>query len=704
MTEAKVTMVSIGDEGALNTAIKPSLHEIWIDRDLAWLDFNERVLAEALDERTPLLERVKFLAIFTSNLDEFFMKRVAVLRSSPAPDSTELLGEINRKLLPMLRTQASCFSALIPKLAQNGIHLRRWQELTPAQQEEANHFFDAQIFAALTPLIINTAETFPFLSNLSTSLVFSIEDPETTQHMYARVKVPSGLRQWVQLHADASANEFLFVRLHEIIGASLTKLYEGMTVGATSLVRVTRDAEVDTTNNQETSLFEQVKNQIRKRRYEPVVRLEFTKGADPAIKDLLCQHFQLRPEDAYEVSDELDYTSLFELSGLPVTDLINTPWTPVVPSVLQNGHHDIFHVIRSGDLLIHHPYESFDASVEHFVEAAADDPQTVAVKMTVYRVGDDTPFVKSLIKAAEAGKQVACVVELHARFDEERNLHWAAALTQAGAHITFGVKGLKIHSKTALVVRKESDGLRAYAHIGTGNYHVRTARLYADVGLLTCDPALTRDVISLFHYLTGHSHSPDYKTLLVAPTTMRKRFLELIQREIELTKAGRPGRIIAKMNQLEDPELIEALCKASQAGVSIDLIVRGFCCLRPDVPGLTDHIRVRSIIGRFLEHSRIYYFGAGAENPIDGEFYIGSADWMFRNLSKRIEVVCPVRSAEPKQRLWEILEICLRDRRQAWDLGSDGGYSRPQAGNPDGPGSLGTHRELMEQALRLCNQ
>jgi polyphosphate kinase len=347
--------------------------------------------------------------------------------------------------------------------------------------------------------------------------------------------------------------------------------------------------------------------------------------------------------------------------------------------------------------MVHHPYESFDASVEHFIEAAASDSQTVAVKMTVYRVGDDTPFVKSLIKAAEAGKQVACVIELHARLDEERNLHWAAALEKAGAHVDFGVEGLKIHAKTALVVRKESDGLRAYVHVGTGNYHVRTARLYADVGLLTCDPQLTHDVVWLFHHLTGHSDRPDCKALLVAPYTMRNRFLELVRQEIEVTHRDRPGRIIAKMNQLEDPEMIEALCEASRAGVCIDLIIRGFCCLKPGVPGYTENIRVRSIIGRFLEHSRIYYFGAGASDPLDGEFYIGSADWMFRNLSRRIEVVTPVLAAASKKRLWEILEINLHDRRQAWILDAEGSYSRIEDAMADE--SSGTHSELMQLAL-----
>jgi polyphosphate kinase len=655
------------------------------------------VLAEALDDRTPLLERAKFLAIFTSNLDEFFMKRVAALRHSQADSSVKVRRRIREKLLPMLRTQAEYFrERLIPELAKHGVHLRRWHDLTPAQMDEANGFFDRQVALAVTPLVIIPGEAFPFLSNLSTSIVFSLDDPADGQHLYARVKVPSSLRQWVRLQSGVADGELLFVRLHEIIHANLNKLYSGMLIGETSLVRLSREAEVDFDDDQEAGLLEQVKQAVRKRRFQPVVRLEFAEGAHPNAIAVLREHFHLKDEDVYESSDELDYTNLFEIAGLNVPGLRDKPWIPVAPPALRDDHHRIFSVIRSGDLLVHHPYESFDASVQQFIEAAANDPKTVAVKMTVYRVGDDTPFVKSLIKAAEAGKQVACVIELQARFDEERNLHWAAALEKAGAHVDFGVSGLKIHAKTALVVRKESDCLRTYAHIGTGNYHVRTARLYADLGLLTCDPKLTHDVVWLFHYLTGRSDKPDCKTLLVAPTTMRARFLELIKREIEVARLGRSGRIIAKMNQVEDPDIIEALCEASRAGVSIDLIIRGFCCLKPGVPGLTENIRVRSIIGRFLEHSRIYYFGAGAGNPVDGDFYIGSADWMYRNLSKRIEVVTPIVAPGAKQRLWDILEINLRDRRQAWILGNDGNYSRLDAQAPDAASPAGTHEELME--------
>jgi polyphosphate kinase len=692
VAQTSSVVASIGDDGAFNVHLPAQLSSVWIDRDLSWLQFNQRVLAEALDERTPLLERAKFLAIFTANLDEFFMKRMAVLHESNSPDKAHLLQQLMDELLPSLEAQAKCFrEQIVPGLAEHRVHLRHWQELTESQKATAQAFFDSEVSAALTPLIIDSAENFPFLSHLSTSLVFPIEDSEIAQQMYARVKVPTGLKQWVQLPAAKDSDELIFVRLHEVIEQNLSKLYPGMQIGPVALVRLTREAEVGENGAESASVKEQVLEQVKKRRFQPVVRLEFTRDVAPEIKDLLRQHFQLESASVYELPGELDYTTLFELMGVTIPGIKDEPWTPLTPAALAGSHNDIFGVIRSGDFLVHHPYESFEASVEHFVEAAANDPQVVAVKMTVYRVGDDTPFVRSLIRAAETGKQVVCVIELKARFDEERNLHWAAALEKAGAHVTYGVKGLKIHGKTALVVRKEKNGLRSYAHIGTGNYHARTARLYADFGLFTCDPAITSDVVALFHHLTGHSRLPEPKVLLIAPNTMRSRFLEMIQREISNKRAGKPARIIGKMNQLEDPEIIAGLCEASRAGVPVDLIIRGFCCLKPGVAGETENIRVRSIIGRFLEHSRVYHFANGKDRMADGEFYIGSADWMHRNLSKRIEIVTPVNVALGKQRLAEFLDICLNDTRQAWQLGADGEYRRVDEHSEQ----QGTHKQLM---------
>lgn len=684
------TLASIGDHGVLNAPLSESLASVWVDRDLSWLDFNERVLAEALDERTPLLERAKFLAIFTSNLDEFFMKRVSVLREGKGDAQLELMAQLRAKLLPALAMQAECFrKTLVPRLAAQGVALCRWDELTPAQQTEAGEYFEANLSPALTPLVIDVVHPFPFMANLSTSLVFKLKDPVRNETMYARVRVPAGLKQWVPLMADVEKGHKLFVPLYEVIRGNAGKLYSGMELAAATLVRLTRDAEVEL--DDDGSLREAVEEQVRLRRYEPVVRLEFGPGADAGIREMLRTRFELSQTDVYDMTEEIDYTTLFEFMGLPFPDLHDAPWTPLPIPAIEEGGSAIFAAIQSGDILVHHPYESFDASVEQFVSAAADDPQTISIKMTAYRIGDDTPFVKSLVRAAERGKQVACVMEIKARFDEERNLHWAAELESAGAHVTFGVRGLKTHGKTALVVRKEASGLRCYAHIGTGNYHVKTARLYADFGLLTCNPLLTRDVVNLFHFLTGHGSAPDCKTLLVAPTTMRPRILELIARETEHARTGQPARIVAKMNQLEDPEIIEALCVASAAGVLIDLIIRGFCCLRPGVPGLTENIRVRSIIGRFLEHSRVFCFANGSDEPLDGDFFMGSADWMVRNLSRRVEVVTPIFDRANKAKLWEFLEICLRDERQAWVMQGDASYKQMH-----GQGALGTHQTMME--------
>ena len=697
-------MVSIGDVGVLNQPVSQPLSEIWLDRDLAWLDFNDRVLAEAMDDRNPLLEQVKFLAIFTSNLDEFFMKRMAVLRRGVGtPEKLALRQQLRDRLISSLRIQADCYRGLLPQLAAHGIHLSSWDDLTASQREEAGKYFDAEVSPAVTPLVFDPEHPFPFLSNLSTSLAYYLQDPVRGVASYARVKVPGGVKQWIELKADVPAGQTLLVALYEVIRGNVHKLYPGMELTGTTLFRLTRDAEVEIDEAPETSLREVVKEQVRQRRYEPVVRLEFAAGADASMADMLRQRFELDPSDVYELSGELDYTTLFQIASLPLPALRDTPWTPLIPAALETCH-DIFAAIRNGDILIHHPYESFEHTVEAFVAAAASDPDTVAVKMTAYRIGDDTPFVKSLVRAAESGKQVACTIEIKARFDEERNLHWAAELERAGAHVTFGVQGLKTHAKLALAVRKEGSGLRSYVHIGTGNYHVRTARLYADLGLLTCDPRITRDVVNLFHYLTGHGVAPDCSTLLVAPSTMRSRMLENIRRETFNKRAGAPARIIAKMNQLEDPELIEALCEAATAGVPVDLIVRGFCCLRPVVPGRSEGIRIRSIIGRFLEHSRIFYFAAGHDDAAHGDYFIGSADWMYRNLSQRVEVVTPVYAKEAKAELWTVLDICLRDRRQAWVLGEDGKYTKLQPdGANEGPEANGTHRTLMEMALHRAH-
>jgi polyphosphate kinase len=668
-----------------------------MDRDLGWLEFNRRVLSEALDDRTPLLERLKFLAIFTSNLDEFFMKRVGLLRRK-GPSARELLMRIRETVLALVAQQTDCFlKVLVPQLAKHGIRLLMWEDLNDEQKRECNEHFDANVSPALVPLALDPGHPFPFLSNLSTSWGFVLKHPETEERLFARVKVPSFLPHWIPLKSGFSDGQAGYINLQAIIRNNAEKLFPGMEIMNATIFRVSRDAEVETKEEEEDSLEEMVEEQLRQRKFQPVVRLEFRDTPDLWTRKLLIAKFGLTELDVYEIPSLFDYTTLFALAGMDRPELRDRSWTPVLPAALANEDANIFDVIRAGDILVHHPYESFDASVERFIRSAADDPKVVAIKMTVYRVGDDTPFVRSLIRAAEVGKQVACLIEVKARFDEARNLHWGEQLEKVGAHVVYGIVGLKTHTKVALVVRQEPTGLKCYAHIGTGNYHVKTARMYTDFGLLTDDRPLTADVVNLFHYLTGRSRKPVFQKLLVAPITMRDRFLKMIDREIEHKKAGRKAYIIAKMNQLEDTQMCQALVRASQAGVPIELIIRGFSCLLPSVAGLTDTIKVRSVIGRFLEHSRIYYFANGQENPLDGEFYIGSADWMQRNLSARVEAIVPIEVKPHRERLWETLEFLRQDSRQAWEMQTDGRYVQlaPTAGT-NGAAQVGTHQAMME--------
>ena len=672
---------------------------VFLDRDLSWLAFNARVLHEALDTRTPLLERVKFLAIFGSNLDEFFMKRFGGLRQLVQRGDTGAYGRLmalREALLPLLAAQARAFTDDIgPALAQQGIGLLDWDALTDKQRDEGRAYFQRTVFPVLTPLAVDPAHPFPFISNLSTSLGLFLASPDSDEHLFARIKVPAVLPYWVSLpdERDGQGGARAFVRLTDVIRNHLDQLFAGMTVSEVMPFRVTRNADIELDDDDPTdSLLELVQEELRQRRFERAVRLEYGMPPSAAQVQLLMKKLDLAEADLYEMRSELDYTTLFAIAGLNRPELKDRPWAPVVPTGLEEDA-DIFTRIRAGDLLVHHPYESFDATVARFIRSAAEDPRVLALKMTVYRVGADTPFLDALVRAAESGKQVACLVEVTARFDESQNLAVAQALEKAGVHVAYGVVGLKTHCKTTLVVRQDDDGIRCYAHIGTGNYNVKTARLYTDFGLFTCDPVLTNDVVELFHSLTGRAYNPEYRKLLVAPVNMRDRFLAMIAREADHARSGRPAAIVGKMNQLEDRPVCEALIEASRAGVSIDLIVRGFCVLAPGVPGSTENVRIISVIGRFLEHSRIYHFRNGTDDPRDGEFYIGSADWMSRNLSDRVEAVTPIDTPAHRARLWEILQIMLRDRRQTWDMRADGSYVQRMP-EPDRSGALGTHETL----------
>ncbi|MCE9603444.1 MAG: polyphosphate kinase 1 [Planctomycetia bacterium] len=690
-------------ESAAITTSKP-----FRDRDLAWLEFNRRVLHEAADERNPLLERVKFLAIAGNNLDEFFMKRIGALKQKASLNealdgdaSYKNLLELRSAITALLTSQAALYSqTIVPELARHGIRIVGGNELSEGQAEAARQFFQKKVFPILTPLAVDPGHPFPILSNLSTSLGIMLRNPETDGRYFARVKVPGNLPQLVPLPSDlvtddASSSQS-FIRLLDLIHLHLDALFPGMIVTEVMPFRITRTAAVDIDDDEAgESLAAMVEEEIRQRRFERVIRLEYAAGGSGAMLSLLLGKLELGEIDAYEMTGELDYTDLFTIAGLHRTELHESPWHPIVPATFDGHDPDMFAVIRAGDVLVHHPYESFEASVERFIRRAASDPKVVAIKMTIYRVGAETPFLDALLAAAEAGKEVACLVEVTASFDERQNLTLANTLEKAGIHVVYGMVGLKTHCKTTLVVRQDEDGLRCYAHIGTGNYHVKTARLYTDLGLFTCDPIITGDVVDLFHYLTGLSLKRNYVKLLVAPVNMRDRFLAMIREEVRHHQAGRPAHLIAKMNQLEDREICDALIEASQAGLQIDLIIRGLCVLNPGIPGVTENIRVISIIGRFLEHSRIYYFRNGAEEPRDGNFLIGSADWMHRNLSGRVEAIVPIEAPALRRRLGDLLEIMLDDRRQAWDMQSDGTYIQRRPINENDATAIGTHQLLM---------
>ena len=679
----------------------------FLNRELSWLEFNRRVLHEAIDERTPLLERIAFLGIFSSNLDEFFMKRVGGFKRQIAaeivtktPDglsAAQQLAAIRSSVIPLLVQQAACYSLMLrPSLAQNGIHLLQWKELTDKEQLFAERYFKTNVFPVLTPLAVDPGHPFPFISNLSTSLGVRLRHPGREEDLFARIKVPEVLQRWIRLDSDNSASQYRFVSLQDLICQNLSTLFPNMVVMNVMLFRITRNADVERDEEDADDLLEMIEEELRQRRFAQVVRLEHGINPDPWMLQFLMRELELEESDVYEMPGDLEYSGLRPIADLPIPKLRMEPWVSVVPSPLNDEQANIFDIIRYNDILVHHPYESFSASVERFIRTAADDPKVVAIKMTVYRTGDDSTFINSLIRAAQSGKQVVCLVEVKARFDEQRNIYWAQALEKAGVHVVYGIVGLKTHMKTALVVRQDTDGLRCYAHVGTGNYNVQTARQYTDLGLFTCRKDLNEDMVGLFNYLTGRSLKCEYNKLMVAPLNLKEQFLSMIERESTHQLAGKPAHIIAKMNSLQDREICQALYRASQAGLRIDLIVRGLCCLRPGVTKLSENIRVISVLGRFLEHSRIFYFRNGAMDPVDGGFFIGSADWMYRNLLKRIEAVAPLEERALKEKCWEILQVMLNDQRQAWEMQSDGSYvQRKQRTDGSSNPVTGTHQVLM---------
>ena len=662
----------------------------YFNRELSWLAFNERVLREASDPRVPLLERVKFLAIFSSNLDEFFMVRVAGLRRQAAarittapPDGlspVEQLEAIRRKVDALLLEQRALLHQLLEELAPRGVRLLRMDELTATECSALDDVFEGQIFPVLTPLAVDPGHPFPYLSNLSISLAVDVRDPERGTEHFARVKVPKSLPRWIPIAGRVHS----FVPLEAVIGENLDALFPGMDVLGWYAFRITRYSDLELPNAEEPEdLLAEIEQQVFKRRFGEVIRVEVQEDMPPHLRALLLDELRdddepammLTEQDVVEVGRLLDLSDLLSLASLDVPELKDAPHMPKTPPELQDPERSIFDVIRERDILVHHPFDSFPATVERFLESAAEDDHVLAIKLTLYRTSGDTEIVRALIEAARRGKQVAVLVELKARFDEANNITWARQLEAFGVHVAYGSANLKTHTKLAMVVRREPDGIRRYIHIGTGNYNSKTARLYTDIGLFTCSPSIGADVSDLFNSLTGYARQRYYRKLLVAPANMKDRFFELIERESVHARAGRQARIVAKMNSLVDAEIIDALYRASQAGVAIDLIVRGICCLRPGVEGMSDRIRVVSVVGRFLEHSRLFYFANdGAE-----EYYLGSADWMPRNFIRRVEAVVPVDDAALHVRLRSLLDTLLADNRAAWDLHADGRWVQRRA-------------------------
>ena len=662
----------------------------YFNRELSWLAFNARVLHEAGDPRVPLLERLKFLAIFSSNLDEFFMVRVGGLRrqlatgtahaSADGLSAGEQLGAIRTSVGRLLEERRALLGELLMELAPHDIRLVGMAELTAGEQQAVDEHFESQIFPVLTPLAVDPGHPFPYISNLSLSLAVEVRDPVDGTMHFARVKVPQRISRWVAVPGRA----FEFVPIEQVIGANLEALFPGMEIAGWYAFRVVRYSDLEYTNLEDPDdLLSTIEERVFERRFGEVIRLEVQDDMPAHLRTLLLEELReadvgvrgaLGAEDVEEAGHLLHMADLLELASLDVPALRDPPFTPRVPPELRDHERPIFDVIRERDILVHHPFDSFPATVERFLKSAALDENVLAIKLTLYRTSGDTAIVEALTEAAERGKQVAVLVELKARFDEVNNISWARTLEDYGVHVAYGSPLLKTHTKIAMVVRREPDGIRRYVHIGSGNYNSRTARLYTDVGLFTCSPSIGADVSDLFNSLTGISRQRLYRRLLVAPANMHERFLELIAGEAARTRGGGMGRIVAKMNALVDPPAIDALYAASQAGVEIDLIVRGICCLRPGVPGLSDRIRVRSVIGRFLEHSRIFSFGP----PGDEEIYIGSADWMPRNFLRRVEAVVPIEAAPLRARLRTLLETILEDDRQAWTLDADGGWTQRQ--------------------------
>ncbi|MEW8496269.1 MAG: polyphosphate kinase 1 [Candidatus Thiodiazotropha taylori] len=655
---------------------------LYLNRELTWLAFNRRVLAEASREKNPLLERVKFLAIVSNNLDEFFMKRIGGLKqqvaagiSIPSVDGRtpmQQLEECHKVTREMQQTQEQIYNELLQALSEEEIRITEYQSLNEHQQEKLRDHFQQNIFPMLTPLAMDPSHPFPFISNLTLNLLVTLRFPGGHDLHMARVKVP--VSQDVSSRLIKVGEDYTYVTLDDLIANNLDMLFPGMAIESCDLFRVTRNANVELDQEAANDLLESIESELRERHFAPIVRLEISNGMNAVHRGMLAAELGLNEEqDVYTIEGMMALRDLFELTKLNLPELHDIPHHPVDHPQLAHDRRNIFHILRDHQgLLLQHPYESFSTTVERFLRTAAEDPKVLAIKMTLYRTSADGNVLDSLIKAARNGKQVAVLVELKARFDEAANIRWARRLEQAGIHVTYGVLGLKTHSKLIMVIRKDYSQLRRYYHIGTGNYHAGTARLYTDLGLLGCDEEIGKDLTEQFNYLTGYSPPPSYRKILAAPYTLKQSLLNKIEREIKIHRESCTGHIQLKMNALEDPDIVKSLYKATQAGVKVELIVRDTCRFRPGIKGLSESGSVVSIVGRFLEHSRITYFHNGG----DEEYFIGSADLMRRNLKQRVEVLVPVEAPALRQELRLMLDVQLGDKHNAWDMQSDGTYIR----------------------------
>jgi polyphosphate kinase len=688
----------------------------FFNRDLSWVEFNRRVMEEALNPDLPLLEKIKFISIFFSNLDEFYMIRVSGLKEQvaahilePTIDGLTALEQIQRiekMLKPMITQLNECWlNEIVPELKKNNIFLHRFDELNSDQQEKLRVYFKKEIYPILTPLAFDPGRPFPYISNLSLSLAVLIRNPKGESH-FARVKVPSTLPRLLKVddiiepkkNVLTNGNfEAKFVWMGDLIEANLAMLFPGMEVVEAHIFRITRDTDIELQEDEADDLLSVIEENIRQRRFGQVVRLEVEKAMPDYMLETLMENLQINPNDVQIEDGPIGLSDVMALYKLPVHQLKEKPFYPVLPKTFESDE-DIFTIIKAKDILLHHPYHSFTPVIE-FIKQAARDPEVLAIKQTLYRVGSDSPIVKALIEAAERGKQVAVLVELKARFDEENNIFWARELEKVGAHVVYGLVGLKTHAKMTLVVRKEFDGVKRYVHLATGNYNAITAKLYTDIGFFSFDDDICSDVSDVFNYLTGYSKQKDYKKLFVSPVSMRQKMLDKVFREIENVKAGKEGKIVWKMNSLVDPTIISALYEASNSGVKIDLIIRGICCLVPDVEGLSKNIKVRSIVGRYLEHSRVFYF----YNNGNEEMFLGSADMMQRNLNGRVETMFPIEDEKLRNELMKtLMRISLKDNVKARELLPDMSYKMIVP--TDGEKKVNSQEWLMKHAVKNCGE